>query len=381
MRHNDGNPSFSFVVPPEEFTKQTPREELQFCLGGTQYVPGNRDLREIVLGRPELKIKSIVACLEDAVADHELPHAQETVLRGLSQISQAIASGIFPEANLPLIFVRVRSVDHFTDLAGRFEENQLDALTGFVFPKFQSSNASRYFSVLRQFSESTGRHFYAMPIMEGESVAFAETRQSELLALRTALNEQRDFVLNVRIGGTDFSSFFGVRRSMTASVYDILPVSDILSDIINVFGRRTDGFVLSGAVWEYFLATKTQDLAQVASNRLTDSILNREPLINPAVDGLLRELLLDKANGLVGKTVIHPSHLRFVNAMQAVTLEEYEDAEQILGLLGGVSKSPSGNKMNESSPHRSWAQRIIAKGRAYGVIESEADYLKLFEEF
>ena len=45
----------------------------------------------------------------------------------------------------------------------------------------------------------------------------------------------------------------------------------------------------------------------------------RTPIINEAIDGLLREVILDKANGFVGKTIIHPSHARYANAMQAVT--------------------------------------------------------------
>ena len=379
MKHNNRQSEFRFVSPPEEFSRKTPREELQFFLGGTQYLPATRDLRNLVVGRRNLTFTSLVACLEDAVSDDELPYAEENLLSGLFQLSDDIRTGALAEKDVPLIFIRVRNVNHFTSLVEKLAEPYSEALTGFVFPKFQSVNASEYFSVLREFSASQQRLFYAMPILEGPFVAYSESRQSELLSLRSVITKERDYVLNVRIGGTDFSSLFGVRRSMTASVYDILPVRDIMSDIINIFGRTSDGFVLSGPVWEYFLATKKQDLDKVSTNRLTDSLLNRQPVINPAVDGLLRELVLDKANGLVGKTVIHPSHLRFVNAMQAVTLEEWEDARQILGLPGGVTKSPSGNKMNEANPHKAWAERIIAKGRAYGVIESEADYLSLFE--
>ena len=79
-------------------------------------------------------------------------------------------------------------------------------------------------------------------------------------------------------------------------------------------------------------------------------MLKRIPIINNEVDGLLREVILDKANGFVGRTVIHPTHVKFVNAMQAVTREEYEDACQILGTGDGVIKSSNGNKMNEIKP-------------------------------
>jgi len=103
------------------------------------------------------------------------------------------------------------------------------------------------------------------------------------------------------------------------------------------------------------------------------------PIMNEAIDGLLREVSLDKANGFIGKTVIHPSHLPYVNAMQAVTREEYEDACQILDTSGGVIKSAKSNKMNEINPHRSWARRITKLAEAYGVIEDEAAYMALFK--
>lgn len=45
---------------------------------------------------------------------------------------------------------------------------------------------------------------------------------------------------------------------------------------------------------------------------------------------------------------------------------------------GGVVKSGNGNKMNEIGPHRMWAERIVMRARAYGVIENESEYLKLF---
>jgi len=92
---------------------------------------------------------------------------------------------------------------------------------------------------------------------------------------------------------------------------------------------------------------------------------------------LLRELLVDKVNGFVGKTIIHPSHIKFVNAMQTVTREEYQDAKQILDTDGGIIKSLKSNKMNEINPHRNWANCILNRAKAYGVIEDEKSLIKL----
>ena len=111
---------------------------------------------------------------------------------------------------------------------------------------------------------------------------------------------------------------------------------------------------------------------------LNRSLLNRGRILNDAIDGLLREIVLDKVNGFIGKTVIHPSHLRYVNTMQAVTMEEYKDAKQIMNANNGVMKSENQNKMNETNPHRNWAKRIVSKSRAFGVIANENEYTQLF---
>ena len=64
--------------------------------------------------------------------------------------------------------------------------------------------------------------------------------------------------------------------------------------------------------------------------------------------------------------------------MLAVTREVYDDALQVLGTSGGVVKSSSGNKMNEIGPHRCWAEKIVMRAKAYGVIEDESRYPTLF---
>ena len=201
---------------------------------------------------------------------------------------------------------------------------------------------------------------------------------TELISIKEILDKYKDIVLQVRVGATDFSSYFGVRRGVDYSIYDILTVREILSDIINVFGRNND-YVISGPVWEYFRASKNMMFDELPSYDIEDCLLKRIPIVNTEIDGLLREVILDKANGFVGRTVIHPTHIKYVNAMQAVTEEEYRDALNILSSeKGGVFKGENGNKMNEVKPHTNWATKIYMRARAYGVIENENSYIKLF---
>ncbi|MBR3227214.1 MAG: HpcH/HpaI aldolase/citrate lyase family protein, partial [Erysipelotrichaceae bacterium] len=122
----------------------------------------------------------------------------------------------------------------------------------------------------------------------------------------------------------DFSSVFGVRRDINYTIYDILPVADCLKDILNVFGRNND-YSISGPVWEYFRASKDMKFEEIPQT-LNRSLFKQQTLINDAVDGLLRELMLDCANGFIGKTIIHPTHIPYVNGMLAVTEEMYDDA-------------------------------------------------------
>lgn len=341
-------------------------------------MPGTRDIVEKLLNKQLPELKSMVMCFEDAIAEQYVTEAEANVRKHLEILALAIQENRLNLDDVPLIFLRVRNTDQFLSFTRQLTAKQAGVLSGFVFPKFYSYNAHIYLEHLKELNEQFGLTLYGMPILEGKAIAYRETRISELEKLKLILDPYQKYLLNIRVGGTDFSSLFGMRRGMNSSVYDILPVRDALSDILNFFNRMEDSYTVSAPVWEYFLAYKNDDIQQYLSNNIQHSLLIKEPIVNEAIDGLLREVLQDKANGMVGKTVIHPSHLRFVNAMQAVTLEEYQDAVQILDANGGVIKSTGNNKMNEVAPHRNWAKRTVLRAKAYGVIKDENEYLKLF---
>jgi hypothetical protein len=102
-------------------------------------------------------------------------------------------------------------------------------------------------------------------------------------------------------------------------------------------------------------------------------------LIADDLDGLIREVALDRANGLTGKTVIHPSHVAAVHALSVVTHEEFQDATDVLGTSagGGVASSAYRNKMNESKPHTAWAHRTMLRARAFGVAREDVSFVDL----
>ncbi|MDB4391177.1 HpcH/HpaI aldolase/citrate lyase family protein [Akkermansiaceae bacterium] len=377
MKHNQYASNFSFVEEPVEFNKFMEKSRLQYYLGATLYMPGTKDITDKVLARSFDGLTSMVMCFEDAIDEASVGEAEGNVFRHLDDLSVAIKEGRISHDDIPLTFLRVRNTEQFIRFSNQLTREQREVLTGFVFPKFYSQNAHDYLEQLVRVNETLSITLYGMPILEGNEIAHLETRREELQKLRDVLAKYQKLILNVRVGGTDFSSIFGVRRGINSSIYDIMTVRDCLSDILNFFNRETDDFTVSAPVWEYFRAYKKDDLKALLSENIHRSLTNREPILNDAIDGLLREVLMDKANGFVGKTIIHPSHLRFVNAMQAVTREEFEDAQQILGGGSGVIKSNRDNKMNEMNPHRNWARKVIRRSEAFGVIEDEAEYLKL----
>jgi citrate lyase beta subunit len=375
MKHHAYNPDFTFVKAPMEFNKNAPREILRYCLGGTLYMPGTKDIKQKVLEQ-KLDVTSLVLDCEDALQEDNLSAAERNIQDHLDFFADKISEGVITIDDIPLIFIRIRNEEHFEHLAGILTPKQASVLTGFNFPKFNSKTAFRLLNTLVQLSNRLGVHLYGMPILEGPEIAFREERKQELLLLRNILEPYQKYILNVRVGGTDMSSLFGVRRGMNTSIYDIMPVRDALSEILNFFGRLND-YVVSAAVWEYFLAYKEDDISELIQQRFYHSLVHGKAIVNPAIDGLLREVMLDKVNGFVGKTIIHPSHARFVNAMYCVVEEEYNDALQILKTDDGVVKSAMSNKMNEVRTHTSWAQKIVACANVYGVVKNEDSIIRL----
>jgi hypothetical protein len=235
---------------------------------------------------------------------------------------------------------------------------------------------------------TSGHPFYAMPILETAKIMQKETRMEELMSIKGLLDRFKDNILNVRIGATDFCGLYGIRRSADTTVYDIAVLRDCISDIINVFQRFDSPYVVSGPVWEYFSAKKRMLKPQLRQTpfreRYGDEGLKwRAKLIDEHMDGLIQEILMDIANGLTGKTIIHPSHIKVVQALNVVSYEEFIDANNIIEAATGevgVMKSNFANKMNEIKPHYYWAKKTILKSQLYGVLHEEFTTIDLIKK-
>lgn len=325
------SPASLFEQQPRRPNRSDPLS-LATGLGATLYCPGTRrDLCGDVVRQRAAGLRSMVLCLEDAVADADVAAGERNVVRALASLAG--------EAGLPQLFVRVRSGDQLSRLLR--SAAVLGVVTGVVLPKFDGTGAALLREVQRA-GERAGRRIYVMPVLESRRVLYRETRLAALLAVRRLLDQHRDDVLAVRLGATDMCGVFGLRRGPDLTVWDVAVVRDALADVVNIFGREAD-YVVTGPVREHF--------------GVGDDAW------------MLREVELDRANGLLGKTVIHPSHVPVVHAALAVTHEEHGDALAVLGADGGGAlPSAYGNKMNEARPHRVWAQAVVRRAEAFGVL-------------
>ncbi|MNB84090.1 HpcH/HpaI aldolase/citrate lyase family protein [Paenibacillus camerounensis] len=379
-----------FYSPPVAFNQYTPKELLAYAVGAALYMPATRtSVAEDILKLRASGLVTVIIDLEDAIGDGEVCFAEESVVRHLSFLSAYADNEPDPVNSIPLIFIRVRNPEQLQQLIFRLGP-LIKLLTGFVFPKFTAENGADFFEAIADYNSSRSYDapvLYGMPILESAPIIYRESRLDSLMAIRDLLGDYRDYVLNVRIGATDFSSLFGLRRSPDISIYELAPVRDCISEILNVFGRVEEGYVISGPVWEYFGNSARRSLRPQLNPVAFDESFGRQPRevsrYSGAADGLIREVKLDKENGIVGKTIIHPSQLRPVQAVYSVMHEEYIDA---LGIIGsndgsrGVFKSEYFNKMNEIKPHLNWAKRIIQRSLVYGVLHEEQHFAYLLPE-
>lgn len=362
-----------FAVQPTPFTGESPVGVLAHALGATLYVPGSRsDLTAVVRKRAGEGVRSMVLDLEDAVADRDV----ETALGRVRDTLAELAADRF-DAQL---FVRVRTADQIRRIADGLPDGP-GHLQGFVLPKFHVGNGALMLAEVAAAAESTGRRLLAMPVLETQEILYRETRTEALSAIRMLLGQYREFVLTVRLGATDLCGLFGLRRDRDLTIYDVGVVAELITDVVNHLGR-TDGtgFAISGPVWEYFAGHERMFRPQLRQTPFTDRSATsfRQQLVRSSVDGLLREVVLDRANGLVGKTVIHPSHVAIVHALSVVPHEEYSDALDILEPeADGVRASGYRNKMNEMRPHRRWAERIRDRAAAFGVGQPDVSYVEI----
>ena len=174
---------------------------------------------------------------------------------------------------------------------------------------------------------------YIMPVLEKD---IFETHK--LIEIRDFLLPYKDKILTIRVGANDLMSELRIRRECGNTIYDISPISIIISNIINFF--KPYGFNISGVVYECF-----------GKNHLHT---------------LKREVELDLQNGIFSKTIIHPSQIDIIQECYRVNKNDLDSANKILN-KNAKAVFQTDNRMNEISVHTNWAKEIIERSKIYGI--------------
>ncbi|MEU7012550.1 HpcH/HpaI aldolase/citrate lyase family protein [Streptomyces sp. NPDC046385] len=369
-----------FHQEPAAFTADSAARTLAVALGATLYSPATRPrLADDVRKQVTRGVASMVLCLEDSISDAEVEAGETNLVRQFADL----AAGSGPDGtDLPLLFIRVREPGQITDLVDRLGET-VRLLSGFVLPKFTENRGRAFLEALAAAERNCGRRLFAMPVLESSELLHLETRAETLAGIASITGKYRDRVLALRLGVTDFCSHYGLRRSPDMTAYDVKLVADVIADVVNVLGRSDGtGFTITGPVWEYFRPGERMFKPQLRRSPFLEGRAEdlRTALIEHDLDGLLREIELDRANGLLGKTCIHPTHVPPVHALSVVSHEEFSDAQDILRPErggGGVLRSAYTNKMNEVKPHRAWAERTLLRAEVFGVAREDVGFVEL----
>ncbi|MFE4415162.1 HpcH/HpaI aldolase/citrate lyase family protein [Streptomyces sp. NPDC056821] len=370
-----------FHREPCEFTADSPARTLSAALGATLYSPATRPrLAGDIVKQADRGVVSMVLCLEDSIDDAEVEHGEENLVRQFAELAALeLASG---SVELPLLFIRVRVPEQIPDLVRRLGP-AVRLLSGFVLPKFTAERGIPFLEAVQAAEVESGRRLFAMPVLESPELLYRESRVETLEGIFRAVDKYRDRVLALRLGVTDFCSSYGLRRAPDMTAYDLQVVASVIADVVNMLGRADGtGFTVTGPVWEYFRVQERMFKPQLRQSPFMEvqAVELREKLIEHAMDGLLREISLDHANGLLGKTCIHPSHVLPVHALSVVSHEEFSDAADILRPErggGGVLRSAYTNKMNEVKPHRAWAERTLLRAEVFGVAREDVGFVEL----
>ncbi|MGW2960027.1 HpcH/HpaI aldolase/citrate lyase family protein [Streptomyces sp. NPDC001220] len=368
-----------FHQEPCEFTADSSARLLSAALGATLYSPATRErLADDIVKQAGLGVVSMVLCLEDSIGDEDVVAGEENLVRQFADLAARVREGVEP----PLLFIRVREPEQIPDLVRRLGDS-VSLLSGFVFPKFTEERGIPFLQALDGAEARSGRRLFGMPVLETPELMYRETRVDALEGIARAVDKYRDKVLALRLGVTDFCSSYGLRRAPDMTAYDVQIIASVIADVVNMLGRADGtGFTVTGPVWEYFRVPERMFKPMLRTSPFLEeqAVELRNRLIEHAMDGLLREISLDQANGLLGKTCIHPSHVIPVHALSVVSHEEFCDAQDILRPErggGGVLRSAYTNKMNEVKPHRAWAERTMLRAEVFGVANEDVGFVEL----
>lgn len=344
-----------FYKKPTNLTKDTDFETLKYSLGSFLYIPAIQErMLNNVLNKKINGLSAFAICLEDSVGDTGEKEAIENLQLFFEKLSTKIENNDILKEELPFIFVRPKNeicLEKISDILYKYN----DLIMGVVIPKATSERVDCFINVL---NNNNLEDMYILPIIESPEFIQSHTKNESFIKMAFVLNKYKNRILNIRIGVTDILGHYGIRREKTLSIYDSVIYKMFVSDIISYL--QDLNIPISGGVSEFF-------------NLNDRNILNSYE----------REMQLDRLNGLIGKTVIHPEQMIAVQLFSVVSYEDYLDAKSILSNVDnkfGALGSLNSDRMNEVKPHLKWANKILKLASIYGVYNEGYSFKRALEE-
>ena len=283
-------------------------------LGATMYVPViHPDVADIVNGKRYRGLKSVVLCLEDALAVTD-------VKRGLSALNALLKEQGSSEG--VLTFVRPRNLEMAKEIS---EYPGVEQIHGFVVPKISIDNLGEWLVIAQQTNLSLMATLESRWVFDPDSIG-------QFIAELDTHDTAR--LMALRVIGNDLLSCLGLRCVRGRTAYEG-PLNWLISQLMCRFGSR--GYALTAPVYDVI-----DDIAT-----------------------LKRECLQDVDFGFVGKTAIHPSQVNVIHECFAVSKVDVTTASAILK-QGASAVFKSDGAMAEPATHTEWAKRLLKRYEIYG---------------
>lgn len=328
---------------PKKVTKYSSKNQLSRALGAALYIPASQFVSLVYGSEHWKRANSLVLDLEDSIAEREEKESMVAVLNLLDRYESWSK-----QEHLPLLLIRISNIEQLSYFIQELNGKKTPLL-GFVFPKFEAYEHAKYFEVLHRYDTEGEPPLYALPVLETSTYLRPSNDEDVWHHLKECLTCYQPHLLGVRIGLTDFSNVFGIRKTLEQTAYD-LSFYQIFITKVMYYLLRDEAIHCSGPVFEYFDTMEAQSWKEAYQ----------------------KELELDRSHGLLGKTVIHPSQISYVQASLTVLYSDYEDACRIMEQQnegGGVFRGREG-RMNEVNPHFNWAVKQIQLAEVYGVLNT-----------
>ncbi len=283
------------------------------ALGATLFIPAtHKNLPAILKQEKYPHLRSCVIDTEDGL---HVKHEADV----LTQLCELLGAY---EPNSLYVFLRPRNIEWLETM---LTCKALKHIDGFVLPKFSLENAERYLHALHGYDGAF------MPSVEGRELFDATL----LRALKEKLAPYKARIPLVRFGAEDMLRQLGIRRESAFSLYELSATSQVIANMLHVF--KPDGYEVCAPVYPFY----------------------------DDIEGFAREIRRDLAEGLLSKTIIHPSQIEAFERAYRVDEKTLQSARRLVTFEGAVFGD--GGDMAEKATRQPWVEKILRRAEIYGV--------------